>query len=118
VGRQLKIIWGASINQNIAFNLSRRRRKLKISYNFPPGINPNPGRTFMEYTIITDGADCYPWREVYAWWPRRTITGQTVWLEKVFKRRVWVVWGTGFHMEPEVEFATLFDLISHDYDPN
>lgn len=66
----------------------------------------------MEITqIIEDGADCYPWMEVRAWLPVKTITGQRVWGEKVFKRKVWVVWGTGFHMEPEVQYATFFDLI-------
>ncbi len=68
----------------------------------------------MEYTIITDGADCYPWRQVYAWWPVKTITGQMVWREKVFKRKVWVVWGTGFHMEPEVQYATLFEMLTDE----
>lgn len=66
----------------------------------------------MEYTIIGDGADCYPWREVFAWRPIRTISGKRIWWEKVYKRRVWIVWGTGFHMEPEVQYATLFDLLS------
>ena len=70
-------------------------------------------RKKLDYTIITDGADCYPWREVYAWWPRQTISGRRVWLEKVFKRKVWVVWGRGFHMEPETQYATLFELLSH-----
>ena len=67
----------------------------------------------MEYRIIEDGADCYPWRQVYAWWPVKTISGRYVWREKIFKRRVWVVWGTGFHMEPVVEYATFFDLIGN-----
>ena len=61
--------------------------------------------------IITDGADCYPWHEVFAWRPVKTISGKHVWWKKVYKRRVWVVWGTGFHMEPEVQYATAFDLL-------
>ena len=68
----------------------------------------------MEYQIVKDGAGCYPWREVFAWWPVTTITGRRVWMERVFRRRVWVVWGTGFHMEPEVEFATLFEMLADD----
>jgi hypothetical protein len=95
----MKIVWGRSIGFNIELN-----KMVKLT-------RPKPGIS-MEYTIVTDGADCYPWREVYAWWPRKTVSGQRVWLEKVFKRKVWVIWGTGFHMEPEVEFATLFDLLS------
>ena len=75
------------------------------------------GWKYMEITqVITNGADCYPWREVYAWWPVKTVSGEYVWREKVFKRKVWVVWGAGFHMEPEVQYATMFDLIT--YDPN
>lgn len=64
--------------------------------------------------IITDGADCYPWHEVYAWWPIKTVTGQRVWRQKVFKRKVWAVWGTGFHMEPVVQYATALDLLVYD----
>lgn len=70
----------------------------------------------MKIQIITDGADCYPWREVYAWLPVKTVTGKHIWGEKVFKRKVWVVWGTGFHMEPEVQYATAFDLLVYDDD--
>lgn len=67
----------------------------------------------MEITQrIYNGPDCYDWREVFAWRPVRTITGQRIWLEFVYKRRFWTVWGTGFHMEPEVEYATLFDILS------
>lgn len=66
--------------------------------------------------VITDGADCYPWREVYAWLPVKTIGGERVWRETVFKRRVWVVWGTGFHMEPEVQYATMFERLQLDAD--
>jgi hypothetical protein len=71
----------------------------------------------MEYSIITDGCDCYPWHEVYAWWPVKTVSGKYVWRTKVFKRKVWVVWGqANFHMEPEVQYATAFDLLDEQYD--
>lgn len=89
----MKIVWGRSIGWNLDF------RSLK--------------KEGMKYSIITDGCDTYPWRKVFAWWPRTTITGKRVWWEKVYKRKVWVVWGTGFHMEPEVEFATLFEVLTH-----
>lgn len=88
----MKIVWGRSIGWNLDF------RSLK--------------KEGMEYSIIKDGADCYPWREVFAWWPVKTITGQRVWGVKIHKRRVWVVWGTGFHMEPEVQYATLFEILA------
>ena len=75
-------------------------------------IGWNLDRQGMKITqIITDGADCYPWREVYAWLPVKTVSGKYAWRETVYKRKVWVVWGTGFHMEPTVQYATLFDLL-------
>ena len=68
----------------------------------------------MDYTVITNGADCYPWQEVFAYLPCKTINGKTVWWKKLYKRRVWVMWGTGFHMEPETQYATLFELMTYD----
>lgn len=85
------IVWGRSIGWNIALH---RYKKSK-----------------MEYSIIENGCDCYPWHEVYAWLPVKTVTGKTIWGQKVYKRKVWVVWGTGFHMEPETQYATLFEMI-------
>jgi len=88
----MTIVFGRSIGWNLDF------RALK--------------KEGMDYTVITDGADCYPWMEYFAILPRRSINGKLIWWEKAFRRKVWVVWGTGFHMEPKVEYATLFDLLS------
>jgi signal peptidase I len=85
----MKILWNRSIGDNIRFRN-------------------------MEYTIITDGADCYPWIEYFAILPRKTVTGKRIFWEKAYKRKVWVVWGTGFHMEPETQYATVFDLLVYD----
>ena len=69
---------------------------------------------FLEITQrITDGVDCYPWREVFAWWPVKTIGNRYVWFRKVYKQRFWAVWGQGFHMEPQVEYAELFDILAN-----
>jgi hypothetical protein len=68
----------------------------------------------MDYHIITDGADCYPWHEYFAILPRKTVTGKRIFWEKAYKRKVWVVWGTGFHMEPETQYATLFDVLTYE----
>jgi hypothetical protein len=91
---------------------------MAIKWNRSIGYNIDMYRTAketVEYTIIDNGADCYPWREVFVWWPWvTTITGKRVWWKKVYKRRVWVVWGTGFHMEPETQYATAFDLLTYD----
>jgi hypothetical protein len=67
----------------------------------------------MEVTRIHDGPDCYPWREVFAFLPVKTISGKYIWLRKVYKQRYWAVWGTGFHMEPEVEYAELFEILKY-----
>lgn len=68
----------------------------------------------MEITqYILDGCDCYPWRAVFAIWPVKTISGQYVWLKKIYKRRFWVVWGHGFHLEPHVEYATILEILAN-----
>jgi len=68
----------------------------------------------MEYSIIADGCDTYPWTETFVIWPRRSVSGAPLFWTKAYKRKVWVVWGTGFHMEPEVQYATAFDLLTYD----
>lgn len=61
---------------------------------------------------IFTGPDCYTWRQVFAWLPVKTISGKYVWCRKIYKQRFWAIWGeTGFHMEPEVEYAELFDIL-------
>jgi hypothetical protein len=102
----MKIVWGRSIGFNIDLH------KARMSYNGANKFNPSPGKVYMEYSIITDGADCHPWHEVFVWWPVKTINGKRLWWCKAFKRKVWVVWGTGFHMEPEIQYATAFDMIT------
>jgi hypothetical protein len=89
----MKIVWGRSIGWNIELQGYKKSK--------------------MDYHIIADGAGCYPWHEVFVWWPVKTITGQRAWGVKIYKRKVWVVWGTGFHMEPETQYATLFEIIEH-----
>jgi len=73
--------------------------------------------TFTPMTIterIYDGPDCYHWMAVFAWLPCRTVSGKWVWLRKIYKRKFWVIWGTGFHMEPHVEYGTLFDMLNYE----
>jgi len=64
--------------------------------------------------IITDGADCYPWTETFVIFPKKTITGKRLAWQKLYKRKVWLVWGVSFHMEPEVQYATLFEILADD----
>jgi len=96
----MKIVWGRSIGWNMSFN-----GMAKFS---PSTFTP------MEQTIITDGADCYPWHEYFAIIPRKTVSGTRIFWTKAYKRKVWVIWGSGFHMEPETQYATAFDLLTYD----
>ena len=74
------------------------------------------GRIVELKQIITDGAGCYPWTETFVIWPRRSVLGKTLFWQKAYRRRVWLVWGTGFHMERETQYATAFDLLT-DHEP-
>ena len=69
--------------------------------------------TNMKYTVITNGPDCYPWTKTFVIWPRKSITGKSLFWTTAYKRRVWTTANSfhGFHMEPEVQYATLFDLL-------
>lgn len=95
----LKVVWSRSIGWDLDFIRLKKEG--------------------MTYTIITDGADCYPWREVFIWWPWvTTVTGKRIWWKRIYKRRVWIVWGSGFHMEPETQYATAFDLLTYEESNN
>lgn len=85
----IKLVWGRSIGWNLDF------RKMKITQ------------------YITNGCDCYPWTETFVIWPRRSFYGTPLFWTKAYKRRVWAVWGTGFHMEPEVQYITLEELLKY-----
>ena len=95
----MKIVWGRSIGWNMSFN--------GIGRHVPAGWKP------MEQSIITDGAGCYPWTETFIIWPRRSISGKRLFWTRAYKRRIWVVWGVSFHMEPEVQYATAFDIVAN-----
>lgn len=71
----------------------------------------------MEITErIFNGPDCYTWRKTFALWPVKTISGKYLWLRTVYKQRFWAVWGKGFHMEPEVEYAELLDVLQLEHE--
>lgn len=89
----MAINWGRSIGWNLDYRAMKKDA--------------------VEYTIIENGADCYPWTETFVIWPRRSISGAPLFWTKAYKRKVWVMWGTGFHMEPEVQYATIFDLLTY-----
>lgn len=67
---------------------------------------------YDEYTIIEDGPDCYPWIKTFFLFPHKTITGKWIWWKYGYMRKVYIVEGMGFHMEPEVQYADLFDILT------
>ena len=101
----MKIVWGRSIGFNIELN-----KMVQTTQPIPSKI--------IQKQIITDGADCYPWTETFVIWPRKSVSGSPLFWTKAYKRKVWVVWGTGFHMEPETQYATAFDLLTYDTPKN
>lgn len=99
----MKLIWGRSINFNLQINGMEK-------------FSPDTWSPMKVTSVITDGCDCYPWRQVFAWLPTKTVSGKYVWGVKLYKRKVWLVWGNSFHMEPEVQYATLFDILEGNDD--
>ncbi len=98
----MSIAWGRSVDWKMSFN----------------GFEKFSPSTFkpMEITErIYNGCDCYDWRVVFAFWPVKTVSGKYVWFRKIYKRKFWVVWGAGFHMEPVVEYGNLFDIIKNEH---
>ena len=84
-------------------------------YNGTYNPHNNPALTLERVEIterIFNGPDCYTWRKTFALVPVKTISGKYLWLRTVYKQRFWAVWGTGFHMEPMVEYAELFEILS------
>ena len=90
--------------------ITKNRRIYTGTYN----PNNNPALEMEEVPIterIFNGPDCYTWRQVFAFLPVKTISGKNIWLRRVYKQRFWAVWGSGFHMEPHVEYAELLDIL-------
>ncbi len=52
------------------------------------------------------------WYESFALLPHKTISGKWVWLQRIFKRRVWKC--TGFADEPFTEYANLFEVLINE----
>jgi len=60
--------------------------------------------------IIEDGPDCYPWTKTFFILPHKTISNKWIWWKYGYVRRIYISYG-GFHLEPEIQYAELFDLI-------
>ena len=60
-------------------------------------------------------AGSYDWRPTFIIWPRKTISGQWAFCEKLYQRRLWVSWGHSFHCEPETQYARLLDMLNDPF---
>ena len=54
----------------------------------------------------------HDWVPTFVLLPHRTISGQWVWLERAYVRRVWRL--TGLTEEPFTEYATVWDLLTDE----
>jgi hypothetical protein len=82
-----------------------------MSFNGMGKFNPKPGHSYMDTRRFFDGPGCYTWKKVFHVFPVKTISGKWVWCKYVYEQRFWTDWGSGFHLEPTVEYAELFDLL-------
>jgi hypothetical protein len=52
------------------------------------------------------------WTQVFVIFPKRTITGKKIFLEKAYYRQVWTVYGDRrAYTGPESQYATLFEVM-------
>jgi hypothetical protein len=66
----------------------------------------------MDREMIEHGPDCYPWTKCFVLLPRKSVTGKILFFKWAFRRRVW--WAGGLHMEPEVQYADIFEILTLD----
>lgn len=63
---------------------------------------------------IFDGPDCYHWRNVFVWWPVKTISGKYVWMNWIYKQKFYKAtpwYGQNYKMVLQVEYGELFDIL-------
>ena len=62
--------------------------------------------------------NCHTWQKTFAWLPKKTVSGKRVWLKTLYKQRYYTAHGPGigynFHMELEVEYGELFDILKDE----
>lgn len=124
--RWLAIKLGRSLGWNLANLKLKLDGKYYVLYTgsnyIADTISPIPAGNYITYKgliwkevsfrIITEGEECTPWKETFIIWPRLSINDKKLFWQKVFKRRVWIVWGTTYDME--TQYATAFDLLTYD----
>lgn len=62
---------------------------------------------------------CYTWRRIWAWRPRRTVSGRWIWLQPIFEQQYYTATerqGDSYRMEPFVEYGDIFDVIKEPGD--
>lgn len=58
-----------------------------------------------------------PWFKTFALLPKKTISGEWVWLKTLYVKRVWGCYGDQrFHCEPDNFYGTLVDVLKEQYD--
>lgn len=53
------------------------------------------------------------WKKTFVIFPKKTITGKTIFCEEAYIRLAWNVYGdTRNHYDPKKQYATIFDVLA------
>jgi hypothetical protein len=80
-------------------------------------FEPWNGKMNIQHTKHFDYPECYRWRRIFAWLPKKTISGKIVWLKLIYKQHYYIAtpWvGQNYHMWPKVEYGDLFDILKEN----
>jgi len=54
------------------------------------------------------------WKETFVIFPKKTITGKTIFYGKAYVRLAWVVYEDArLHCDPKKQYATIFDVLAN-----
>ncbi len=64
--------------------------------------------------VITTPICCYNWKPVFAWLPKKTVSGKLIWFKSVYKRKARFCYGLGI-FEDIVQYGTSFDMLNNPW---
>lgn len=66
-----------------------------MSFHGSQKLNPKNFKP-IEMTRVYNGCDCYDWKEIFVFWPVKTVSGKYVFFEKFIKENSGQYGGMGF----------------------
>jgi len=64
-------------------------------------------------TVMIEPLRHTDWKHWFAWYPVVTVNGERIWLQKCYRRKVFLFWDEMMFQTPDHEYATLFDVIQN-----